>query len=350
MGTRIILTLLMFMPFVTAGCSKNINTQSYTTMKDTAANYDTVYFAGGCFWGTQHLFKQVPGVVETVAGYANSRVEDPSYEAVCTGKTGAAETVKVLYNPLQVTLSHLLELYFKSVDPTTLDRQGNDIGTQYRTGVYYDNAADIPLINSAIKKLQLSYKAPIVIEVEPIRNFYPAEDYHQDYLDNNPRGYCHVSPALFEEARRPQYAKPDDKTLRAELTPLQYDVTQKSKTEAPFDNEYWNEKRKGIYVDITTGEPLFISSDKYDSGCGWPSFTKPIDKSLIKENSDTSHGMVRVEVRSNNGDAHLGHVFTDGPEDKGGLRYCINSASLRFIPAEDMEKEGYGEYIKLLNK
>ncbi|MEG1643458.1 MAG: peptide-methionine (R)-S-oxide reductase MsrB [Bacteroidales bacterium] len=319
-------------------------------MKDSVANYDTIYFAGGCFWGTQHLFKQVPGVVNAVSGYANSKIVNPSYEDVCTGKTGAAETVVVIFDPEQVTLSHLLELYFDSVDPTSFNRQGNDSGTQYRTGVYYSNAADLPVIKRAIGKLQLSYKKPVVIEVTHIYNFYPAEDYHQDYLDKNPGGYCHLPISLFEEARRPQYVKPDEKILRAKLTPLQYGVTQENKTELPFDNEYWNEKRRGIYVDITTGEPLFVSTDKYDSGCGWPSFTKPIGKSLVTEYSDTSHGMTRVEVRSSKGDAHLGHIFTDGPKDKGGIRYCINSASLRFIPVEEMENEGYGWYLRLLDK
>lgn len=194
--------------------------------------------------------------------------------------------------------------------------------------------------------------------MKPLSNFYKAEEYHQDYLDKNPGGYCHINPALFELAKKanaqgaetPQasYKKPDDATLRNKLTAEQYAVTQKNATEPAFHNEYWNEKRDGIYVDITTGEPLFISTDKFDSGCGWPSFTKPIEKESVKEKTDTSHGMVRTEVRSKTGDAHLGHVFTDGPKDKGGLRYCINSASLRFIPKEKMQEEGYGEYLKLL--
>ncbi|UVS23328.1 peptide-methionine (R)-S-oxide reductase MsrB [Bacteroides fragilis] len=193
--------------------------------------------------------------------------------------------------------------------------------------------------------------------MKPLSNFYKAEEYHQDYLDKNPGGYCHINPALFElakkantQAEQPQtnYKKPDDATLRSKLTPEQYAVTQKNATEPAFHNEYWDEKRDGIYVDITTGEPLFISTDKFDSGCGWPSFTKPIEKEVIKEKMDTSHGMIRTEVRSKTGDAHLGHVFTDGPKEKGGLRYCINSASLRFIPKEKMKEEGYGEYLKLL--
>ena len=196
-----------------------------------------------------------------------------------------------------------------------------------------------------------------MVENLPLKNFYPAEDYHQDYLDKNPHGYCHLSPALFEMARKANakktapktsYTTKDKATLKKELSPMQYEVTQNSATEPPFRNAYWNEKREGIYVDITTGEPLFSSTDKFESGCGWPSFSKPIDKKLVKEYLDKSHNMVRTEVRSKLGNAHLGHVFTDGPKDKGGLRYCINSASLRFIPKEDMEKEGYS--LELLSK
>ena len=199
--------------------------------------------------------------------------------------------------------------------------------------------------------------------MEPLVNFYPAEDYHQDYLDKPPDGYCHISPDLFDFARKAnkgkasnkpvsqkKFQKPDDQTLRSKLTAEQYAVTQENATERAFKNEYWNEKREGIYVDITTGEPLFISTDKFDSGCGWPSFSKPIDKDLVMENTDNSHDMKRIEVRSKTGDAHLGHVFNDGPTDKGGLRYCINSASLRFIPKAKMKEEGYGDYMYLLEK
>lgn len=318
-----------------------------------------IYLAGGCFWGTEHFLKQIRGVESTQAGYANSIVANPSYEQVCSGKTDAAEAVKVVYDPETLDLSTLLELYFKTIDPTSLNRQGNDRGTQYRTGIYYTNPEDLPVIRQAIEALAAQYKEPIAIEVKPLKNFYPAETYHQDYLDKNPNGYCHINPALFDLARKANapkanapkaktYQKPDDATLRKQLTPEQYAVTQKNATEPAFHNEYWNEHRAGIYVDITTGEPLFVSTDKFDSGCGWPSFSKPIQKDLITEKKDTSYGMVRTEVRSKSGDAHLGHVFTDGPKDKGGLRYCINSASLRFIPKDKMKEEGYGEYLPLV--
>ena len=262
--------------------------------------------------------------------------------------------MKVQYDPLKVDLPFLIDLYFKTIDPTSVNRQGNDKGTQYRTGIYYTDPADLAVIQEPVHRLATAYSRPLAVEIKPLKNFYPAEDYHQDYLDKNPGGYCHIHPELFDLARKAKmpkksvYSKPDDTVLRSKLTPEQYAVTQKNATEPAFHNDYWNEHRPGIYVDITTGEPLFVSTDKFDSGCGWPSFSKPIDRKLIHEKMDTSHGMVRTEVRSATGDAHLGHVFTDGPADKGGLRYCINSASLRFIPKEKMQAEGYGEYISLV--
>lgn len=325
--------------------NKKMNTQS------------EIYFAGGCFWGTEHFLKQIRGVESTQVGYANGNIANPTYQQVCDGNTNFAETVKVTYNPQEVELPLLIDLYFKTIDPTSVNRQGNDRGSQYRTGIYYTDKALLPVIQSTVKALGKNYSKPLVVEIKPLSNFYKAEDYHQDYLDKNPDGYCHINPALFDLAKKanapkavskPVYKKPDDATLRSKLTDEEYAVTQKNATEPAFHNKYWNEKRPGIYVDITTGEPLFISTDKYDSGCGWPSFTKPIDKSLVKEDTDTSYGMKRIEVRSQTGDAHLGHIFNDGPVDKGGLRYCINSASLRFIPKEKMKEEGYGEYLKLL--
>ena len=311
-----------------------------------------IYFAGGCFWGTAHLMSLVPGVSEAQAGYANSSVAEPSYQLVCTGTTGAAETVKVTYDPDVNSLSSLIRLYFKSIDPLSVNRQGGDAGTQYRTGIYYTDPDDAPVVEAEVATLARRYKEPLAIEYGKLQNFYPAEEYHQDYLYKNPNGYCHVNPALFKEASRmhnptPSGEKESREELRRRLTPLQWEVTQNGATERPFVNEYDHEFRRGIYVDITDGEPLFVSSEKYDSGCGWPAFSRPIDKSLITEHLDTSYGRIRTEVRSTKSGAHLGHVFNDGPEERGGLRYCINSASLRFIPIEDMEKEGYGDLIPL---
>lgn len=314
-----------------------------------------VYFAGGCFWGTAHLFSLVPGVSEAQAGYANSIVPNPSYQMVCSGVTEAAETVKVVYDPDVNPLSSLIRLYFKSIDPLSVNKQGGDVGTQYRTGIYYVDPEDAPVIEAELATLGRRHKQPLAIEFGPLRNFYPAEDYHQQYLVKNPDGYCHVNPALFKEAKtlgadRESVGKESREELRRRLSPLQWEVTQNGATERPFVNEYDHEFRPGIYVDIVDGEPLFVSSEKYDSGCGWPAFSRPIDDSLISEHLDTSYGRVRTEVRSAGSGAHLGHVFPDGPQDKGGLRYCINSASLRFVPLEDMEKEGYGDLIPLVGR
>lgn len=313
----------------------------------------TIYFAGGCFWGTAHLFSLVPGVESAEAGYANSIVENPSYKLVCTGMTEAVETVKVDYNDDLVSLTDLTMLYFKSIDPISLNRQGNDVGTQYRTGIYYTDPSDAVVVDTLLATLQRRYREPLAVETGMLRNFYPAEEYHQDYLYKNPDVYCHVDPALFKEARsvgkRSSAACDVDKSdLRKRLTPLQWEVTQNCATERPFTNEYDHEFRKGIYVDIVDGTPLFLSSRKYDSGCGWPAFTRPISDSLINEFTDTSFGRIRTEVKSSSSGSHLGHVFTDGPKEEGGLRYCINSASLRFIPLENMEAEGYGEFIPMV--
>ena len=333
---------------------------------------NTIYLAGGCFWGTEHFMKMIHGVENAEVGYANSNVPDPTYREVCTGRTGAAETVKVTYNPKEVSLPFLLNLYYETIDPTSLNKQGNDRGTQYRTGIYYTDPSELPVIEQSVANLQKKYSKPLAIEVGPLKNFYPAEDYHQDYLDKNPGGYCHISPALFRMAREARdttllnkekiqpetekgslertYTKPSDEQLRKQLTPLQYEVTQNAATERPYANKYDKEFRPGIYVDIVTGEPLFLSTDKFESGCGWPAFSKPITADVVKGYVDTSHGMNRIEVRSKSGDSHLGHVFNDGPAELGGMRYCINSASLKFIPLEDMKKEGYGDLIPLVKQ
>lgn len=310
----------------------------------------TIYLAGGCFWGTEHLFSLVDGVSQTTAGYANSVIPDPSYEEVCSGRTGAAETVRVDFDDSKVSLTRLLSLYFKSIDPLAVNRQGNDKGTQYRTGIYYADPADKDVVRANVATLQRRYDSPLAIEVGPLINFYPAEEQHQRYLYKNPGGYCHVDPSLFKEAREIKPCNsPGNGNLRERLSPLQWEVTQNCATEPPFMNEYDREFRKGIYVDITDGTPLFLSSAKFNSGCGWPAFSRPIGENLLKEHLDTSFGRIRTEVKSSSSGAHLGHVFNDGPAESGGLRYCINSASLRFVPAEEMEAEGYGEYIPLLD-
>lgn len=318
-------------------------------------NLKTIYLAGGCFWGVEKYLSLIPGVKKTEAGYANGSTPSPTYEDVCRKGTGHAETVKVVFDPEEVSLPFLLEQYYAVIDPVSVNRQGNDAGVQYRTGIYYTDEKDKPVIETSLKRLQQHFKQPLAIEVQPLRQFARAEEYHQRYLDKNPGGYCHIPPSKFREAAQarepgPAYRKKSDEELRRILTPEQFAVTRQNATEAPFRNEYFNNDRPGIYVDVTTGEPLFLSTDKFDSGCGWPSFSKPVSGDLIREKQDLTHGMNRTEVRSKTGDAHLGHVFTDGPRDRGGLRYCINSASLKFIPEEDMEARGYGKYLPRLQQ
>ncbi len=314
-----------------------------------------IYLAGGCFWGMQAYFDNINGVISTKAGYANGTMENPTYDFVCHHESGFAETIEVLYDPQAVSLAFLLKMYFEVIDPVSINRQGNDIGSQYRTGIYYLHDEDREIILKALDQLQLLYQKPLAVECEPLINFYPAEEYHQHYLQKNPNGYCHISRQKIESAKdaieeKTVFSKPNDEVLKQQLSELEYLVTQESKTEPPYQNKYWDHFEKGIYVDVTTREPLFISDDKFDSGCGWPSFSKPIDRKLIKELRDSSFNMERTEVRSRLGDAHLGHVFTDGPIEKGGLRYCINSASLCFIPLEKMKEEGYEAYIPLIKK
>ncbi len=321
-----------------------------------------IYLAGGCFWGTDHLFSLVEGVERTEAGYANSRVPNPTYEMVCTGTTGAAETVAVEYDDSVVSLTKLLSIYFRSIDPLTLNRQGNDIGTQYRTGIYYTDSEDLEVIEAYVAAVQRRYSQPLAVEVAPLINFYPAELYHQEYLYKNPGGYCHVDPSLFKEVSlwkknldrthgdgKEVSSCKDKNELRQRLTPIQWEVTQNGATERPFINEYDHEFRPGIYVDITDGTPLFVSTRKYNSGCGWPAFTRPIDSGVITEHEDNSFGRRRTEVRSASSGSHLGHVFEDGPQEEGGLRYCINSASLRFIPLDEMASEGYADLLPLIS-
>lgn len=306
-----------------------------------------IYLAGGCFWGVEGYFKRIEGVKDTTCGYANGKTANPSYEDVCRHNTGHAETVRVLFDTDVISLEDLLIYYFRIIDPVSVNKQGNDVGTQYRTGIYYTDESLLPVIKAAVEREQRKYNEKIAVEVLPLENFYSAEEYHQNYLDKNPNGYCHINLNLANEpiVRSENYKKLDDKELKEKLTTLQYDVTMNAATERPFDNEFNSNFERGIYVDITSGEPLFLSIDKFESGCGWPSFSKPIQKDLVRYNEDLSLGRRRIEVRSNAADAHLGHVFDDGPSELGGLRYCINSAALRFIPIDKMDAQGYG-YLK----
>lgn len=301
-----------------------------------------IYLAGGCFWGVQEYFSRIPGVLATESGYAQSSEPNPSYREVCSGRTGAAETVRVVYDPSRVSLTTLARQFFKIIDPVSLNRQGNDVGTQYRTGVYYVAPGQKAELAPVFAEERKKYDRPLAVELAPLLNFYPAEDYHQDYLKKNPGGYCHIGFESLKDLPDP------DEELKTRLSPMEYAVTRQNATEQPFSGRYWNLGEPGLYVDVIDGTPLFLSTKKFDSGCGWPSFVAPVDSAAIREKPDYSRGMTRVETRSASSDAHLGHVFDDGPG--GAPRYCINSAALRFVPLADLEKEGYGEYLKYFAK
>lgn len=307
-----------------------------------------IYLAGGCFWGLEEYFSRIEGVEETTVGYANGQVESTNYQLI--HQTDHAETVHLVYDEERVSLREILLYYFRVIDPLSLNKQGNDVGRQYRTGIYYTNQADKTVIEQVVAEQEKQLGQKIAVELEPLRHYVLAEDYHQDYLKKNPGGYCHIN---VNDAYQPlvdpgQYEKPTDAELKEQLTEEQYQVTQNSATERPFHNAYNATFEEGIYVDVTTGEPLFFAGDKFESGCGWPSFSRPIAREVLRYYEDKSHGMERIEVRSRSGNAHLGHVFTDGPEAVGGLRYCINSAALRFIPKEKMEAEGYGYLLTFM--
>jgi peptide methionine sulfoxide reductase msrA/msrB len=334
-----------------------------------SSSHKKATFAGGCFWCMEPPFENLDGVFEVISGYSGGPEESPTYEEVSAGSTGHREVIQVVYDPSRVSYEELLEVFWRQVDPTDSGGQFADRGNQYETAIYYYDDEERALAEKSRDELAQSgrFDRPIVTEILAAGAFYPAEDYHQDYYKKSSTHYKRYRKGSGREgylektwggedasqgqndSRWESFTKPLETELEATLTPLQYKVTQEEGTEPPFRNEYWDNKRPGLYVDVVSGEPLFSSTDKYKSGTGWPSFTRPLEPANVVEEQDQSLGMERTEVRSKHGDSHLGHLFPDGPQPTG-LRYCLNSASLRFVPVEELEKEGYGEYLELFGE
>ena len=356
--------------FFVSGCSQDIPEDTRHS-KMSEKNLQIATFAGGCFWCVEAGFEKLTGVHEVISGYTGGRLKNPTYEQVSSGQTEHVEAVQVHYEQAVISYDALVESFWHQIDPTDNEGQFADRGKQYRPVIFYHDEMQKEIAKKSRAALAVSghFQNQVITEIRSFEAFYPAEDVHQDYYQKNPLRYqsyryysgrdqflektwgsdLHKNLTSAKIPKPAPYEKPSDEVLRRQLTPLQYKVTQNDATEKPFQNEYWDNKQVGIYVDIVSGEPLFLSMDKYDSGTGWPSFTKPITKDYVVERKDFKIFRTRIEVRSKYGDSHLGHVFPDGPK-KNGLRYCINSAALRFIPKESLALEVYEEFVTLFEK
>lgn len=345
------LVLLLF-----AGCSKT-NSKNNSSQYEEDPSLEKAVFAGGCFWCLEAPFESIDGVREVISGYAGGNEKDASYDKVSSGKTGHREAVEVIFDPKVVSYQEILDIYWKQFDPTDEGGSFYDRGKQYTSAIYYMNDRQKQAAEESKERLNKSgiFKEPIATTIEKYVGFYPAEEYHQQYYKKNPDHYYSYKKGsgrdqfilgLWGDKNIEKYKAAASDENRKKLSPAQYEVTVSCGTEMAFKNEHWNNHKEGIYVDVLSGEPLFSSRDKFESGSGWPSFTKPIDTRYITKIEDKSHGLERVEVKSKFANSHLGHVFDDGPSSTR-LRYCINSAAVRFIPKEDMQKEGYDEYAWL---